>query len=280
MPTIASYKLPSGAAMPAFGLGTWRMGENRARRAEEVAAIKLGLELGVTLIDTAEMYGEGGAEEVIAEAIAGQRDRVFIVSKVYPHNSGRRAAIEACERSLKRLGTDRIDVYLLHWRGSVPLAETVEAFDTLKRQGKIGDFGVSNFDADDMEEWFAVKGGDQVVTNQILYNLSRRGPENGVVAWCRARRIPIMAYSPVDQGRILKNAGLKRIAERRGATPAQVALAWLLRQDGIVVIPKAVKSDHVRENVAALDLKLEAADLAELDQAFPPPKGPSRLEML
>ncbi|MSP88488.1 MAG: aldo/keto reductase [Alphaproteobacteria bacterium] len=280
MVAIPSYKLPSGAAMPAFGLGTWRMGENRGRRAEEVAALRLGLDLGVTLIDTAEMYGEGAAEEILAEAIAGARDRVFIVSKVYPHNAGKRAAIEACERSLKRLRTDRIDVYLLHWPGSAPVAETLEAFEQLRRDGKIRDHGVSNLDTSDMEEWRAAPGGERVATNQILYNLSRRGPEHELIPWCRRHKIPVMAYSPVDQGRILKNAALKRVADRLGATPAQVALAWLLGRDGIVVIPKAVKPDHVREDVAALDLKLGAGDLAELDKAFPPPKGASRLEML
>ena len=280
MVAIPSYKLPSGAAMPAFGLGTWRMGENRGRRAEEVAALRLGLDLGVTLIDTAEMYGDGGAEEIVAEAIAGARDRAFIVSKVYPHNAGKRAAIEACERSLKRLQTDRIDVYLLHWPGSVPVAETLEAFEKLRRDGKIVDHGVSNLDTSDMEEWHAAPGGERVATNQILYNLSRRGPEHDLIPWCRRHKIPVMAYSPVDQGRILKNAALKRVADRLGATPAQVALAWLLGRDGIVVIPKAVKPDHVREDVAALDLKLSTSDLAELDKAFPPPKGASRLEML
>jgi len=280
MLNIRSYPLPSGARMPAFGIGTWRMGENRARRAEEVAAIKLAIDLGVTLIDTAEMYGEGGAEEAIAEAVGGRRDKLFIVSKVYPHNAGKRAAIEACERSLKRLKTDRIDVYLLHWRGSVAFAETVEAFERLRRDGKIVDHGVSNLDTDDMEEWVAVKGGERVATDQILYNLSRRGPEHGLIPWCRRRKIPIMAYSPVDQGRLLKNAGLKKIADRRQATPAQVALAWLLGQDGMVVIPKAVRPEHVREDIAALDLKLDKEDMAELDKAFPPPKGAKPLEML
>lgn len=279
MLTIASYPLPSSARMPAFGLGTWRMGENRSRRADEVAAVKLALDLGVTLIDTAEMYGEGVAEEIIADAMAGRRDRVFLVSKVYPHNAGKRTAIEACERSLKRLKTDRIDAYLLHWRGSVPFAETIEAFDRLRRDGKIVDYGVSNLDTDDMEEWVEA-GGANVATDQVLYNLARRGPEYRLIPWCRRRRIAVMAYSPVDQGRILKNGALRRVAERRSATPAQVALAWLLRQDGMVVIPKAVTPEHVREDVAALNLKLDATDLAELDQAFPPPKGAGPLEML
>jgi diketogulonate reductase-like aldo/keto reductase len=272
--------LPDGESIPAFGLGTWHMGEDRRRRAEETAAVKLGIELGMTLIDTAEMYGNGGAEAIVADATAGIRDGLFIVSKVLPYNASRKGVVEACERSLKRLKTDRIDLYLLHWRGSVPLAETVEAFAKLQRDGKIRHHGVSNFNTDDMQEWVALAGGEGVASNQILYNLSRRGPEFELIPWCRERRISIMAYSPLEQGRMLGNRGLQQVAARHGATPAQVALAWLLRQDGMIVIPKATRPEHVRENRAALDVRLSDADVAELDRAFPPPKARTPLGML
>ena len=272
--------LPDGESVPAFGLGTWHMGEDRRRRAEETAAVKLGIELGMDLIDTAEMYGNGGAEEIVADATAGLRDRLFIVSKVLPYNASRKGVVEACERSLKRLKTDRIDLYLLHWRGSVPLAETLEAFLRLQIDGKIRHHGVSNFNAEDMQEWVALSGGDGVASNQVLYNLSRRGPEWELVPWCRQRRISIMAYSPLEQGRMLGNRGLQQVAERHNATPAQVALAWLLRQDGMIVIPKATRLEHVRENRGALDLQLTDDDLAVLDRAFPPPKGKTPLGML
>jgi len=272
--------LPDGESVPAFGIGTWHMGEDRRRAAEETAAVKLGIDLGMTLIDTAEMYGNGGAEEVVAAATAGLRDRLFIVSKVLPYNASRKGVIEACERSLKRLKTDRIDLYLLHWRGSVPLAETVEAFVGLQRDGKIRHHGVSNFNTEDMKEWVALAGGETVASNQILYNLSRRGPEWELIPWCRQRRISIMAYSPLEQGRMLGNRGLQQVAQRHNATPAQVALAWLLRQDGMIVIPKATRLEHVRENRGALDLKLSDEDLAALDRAFPPPKSRTPLGML
>jgi diketogulonate reductase-like aldo/keto reductase len=256
------------------------MGDDRRRGAEEAAALKLGIELGMTLIDTAEMYGSGGAEEIVADAAQGQRDRLFIVSKVLPYNASQKGVIEACERSLRRLKTDRIDLYLLHWRGSVPLAETLAAFTRLQRDGKIRHHGVSNFDLDDMQEWVALAGGDSVAANQILYNLSRRGPEWELIPWCRERRIAIMAYTPLGQGRMLQHKALAEIAARHGATAAQVALAWLLKQDGTMVIPKATRQEHVRENRGALDLQLTADDLAALDRAFPPPKGPSSLGML
>jgi len=272
--------LPSGEAVPTLGLGTWRMGEDGSRFSDEVAALRLGLDLGVTLIDTAEMYGSGGSERVVGEAVEGRRDEVFIVSKVLPSNASRRSTIAACERSLKNLSTDRIDLYLLHWMGSVPLAETVEAFEQLKRDGKIRHWGVSNLDANEMADLAALPAGNQCQTDQVLYNLSRRGPEFDLLPWCRQRSMPVMAYSPVEQGRLARNARLDAIAGRHGATPAQVALAWVLAQDGVIAIPKAVQPDHVRQNVAALEIALSADDLAELDRAFPPPGRKSPLEMI
>jgi diketogulonate reductase-like aldo/keto reductase len=278
MPQIT---LPDGEIVPAFGQGTWHMGETTTRFTDEAAALKLGIDLGVTLIDTAEMYGNGVAEEIVAEAAKGRRDKLFIVSKVLPYNASQRGAIDACERSLKRLKTDHIDLYLLHWRGSYPFAETLAAFDKLKQQGKIRHHGVSNFDRRDMEEWTKTAGGGSVASNQILYNLTRRGPEWEVIPWCRQRNVSIMAYSPIEQGRMLGHKGLAEIASRHnGATPAQVALAWLLRRDGMIVIPKAGNKEHVRENVGALDLQLTELDLADLDKAFPPPKGRTALGML
>jgi diketogulonate reductase-like aldo/keto reductase len=276
--------LPSGSEMPVLGQGTWNMGEDPAARRDEVAALRLGLDLGMTLIDTAEMYGEGGAEEVVGEAIAGRRDDAFIVSKVYPHNADRRGVQAACERSLRRLGTERIDLYLLHWRGNVPLAETLEAFVRLREQGKIGDFGVSNFDTGDMEEAAALPGGALIATDQVLYNLTRRGIEWDLLPWCRERRMPLMAYSPLEsnpqeQGRLLGDPQLAAVARRHGVTPARVALAWVLRQEGVVVIPKAVRPQHVRDNCAALDLVLTPEDLAQLDAAFPAPRRRQPLAM-
>jgi diketogulonate reductase-like aldo/keto reductase len=270
--------LPSGRTVPILGQGTWNMGEDPSARAAEVAALRLGMDLGMTLIDTAEMYGEGGAEEVVGEAIAGRRDDVFLVSKVYPHNASRAGVRAACERSLRRLGTDRLDLYLLHWRGGVPLAETLEAFARLRDEGKIGDYGVSNFDTDDMQEAAALPDGAGIAANQVLYNLVKRGIEWDLLPWCRERGIPVMAYSPLESSRaeqraLLGHPQLAEVARRHGVTPAQVALAWLLRQDGVVTIPKAVQADHVRANRAALDLapQLSAADMALLDEGFPPP---------
>jgi len=247
---------------------------------QEAAAVRLGIELGMTLIDTAEMYGNGGAEEMVARAAEGLRDDLFIVSKVYPHNASRTGVIAACERSLARLRTDRIDLYLLHWRGSIPLAETLAGFEQLMRDGKIRHYGVSNFDRADMTEWVALKGGESVAANQVLYNLSRRGPEWDLLPWCRERGIAIMAYTPLGQGSLLHNRTLADIARRSDATPAQVALAWLLRQEGMIVIPKAAHLDHVRDNCGALNVLLTEEDLAALDRAFPPPKGKSSLGML
>jgi diketogulonate reductase-like aldo/keto reductase len=262
-----------------LGLGTWRMGERRPERAAEVAAIRLGLELGLTLIDTAEMYGDGGAEEVIAEAVAGKREGLFIVSKVYPHNASRAGVIAACERSLKRLKTDRLDLYLLHWRGSVPLAETVEAFERLKAGGKIRNWGVSNFDTGDMAELAGVKHGGNCAANQVLYHLGSRGVEWELLESCRKDNVMVMAYSPLGQGPILRKPALKAIADRHGVDPAAVALAWVLRQPGVVAIPKAVRPEHVRANLRALDVKLDADDLKALDAAFPPPRRAVPLDM-
>jgi diketogulonate reductase-like aldo/keto reductase len=259
------------------------MGEDPDKREEEIAALRHGLDLGMNLIDTAEMYGEGAAEELIGEAIAGRRAEVFLVSKVYPHNATQQGAIQACERSLRRLQTDYLDCYLLHWRGSVPLSETIEAFQTLRRAGKILDYGVSNFDVDDMEEAFALSGGDEIVTNQVLYNLEHRGIEWDLLPWCRERGLPIMAYSPIghsggEKKELLGNRTVKSVAKRHGVTPAQVALAWLLQRD-VIAIPKASSPDHVRENRGALELKLTKQDFIDLDEPFPPPQGKVLLEM-
>jgi diketogulonate reductase-like aldo/keto reductase len=263
-----------------LGQGTWGMGERAARHAAEVAALRRGLELGLTLIDTAEMYGEGGAEEVVAEAVAGRRESVFLVSKVYPHNASANGTIAACERSLRRLRTDRLDLYLLHWRGAHPLAETVAAFERLRRDGKIRHWGVSNLDREDMEELVAAPGGAACATNQILYNLSRRGPEWDLLPWCRERRIPVMAYSPVEQGRLRTTGVLAEIGRAIGRTPYQVALAWLLAQPGVLTIPKASRLDHVEANAQALDIALTSEQLTLIDGEFPPPQGKRSLAML
>ncbi len=280
MKAIPSVKIPGGETVPALGQGTWNMGEQARRAAEEAIALRLGIDLGMTLIDTAEMYASGGSEEVVADAIAGRRNEVFLVSKVLPENATLKGTIAACERSLKRLGTDRIDLYLLHWQGSPPLADTLAAFQTLMQDGKINHWGVSNFDAGDMEELFALPGGDKCATNQVLYNPTRRGIEFDLVPLCRERGIPIMAYSPIEQGRLLDHATLKAVAARHKATPAQIVLAWVIRQDGVIAIPKAASEPHVRDNRAAADIVLNADDLAELDKAFPPPKRKRSLEML
>jgi diketogulonate reductase-like aldo/keto reductase len=269
--------LPGGERVPALGQGTWHMGEDRRRAAAEAAALGLGIELGMTLIDTAEMYGSGGAEEVVREAARGRRDALFIVSKVLPSNASQAATIAACERSLKRLGTDRIDLYLLHWRGSMPLAETLEGFLRLARDGKIRHHGVSNFDRRALEEWRALAGGDAVAANQVLYNLATRSIEWDLVPWCREHGVAIMAYTPLGHGRMLADPSLVEIARRQGATAAQVALAWLLRQAGTIVIPKAARPEHVRENRGAADIVLSAEDLAAIDRAFPPPRRRSAL---
>lgn len=277
---VRTLKLASGQSIPVLGMGTWRMGENPRNRQSEIDALRHGLDLGLSLIDTAEMYGEGGAEEVIAQAVSDRRSAVFLVSKVYPYNASRTGTIAACERSLKRLKTDYLDLYLLHWRGSIPLAETLEAFQTLQQAGKIRSYGVSNFDAEDMQAATHLKGGNGIVTNQVLYNLMRRGIEWDLLPWCRQRQIPIMAYSPIEQGRLLNNRTLQAIAQERGVTAAQVAIAWLLHQERVIVMPKSSRIAHVEQNFAALNLQLNAEELAALDSAFPPPTKPVSLEML
>ncbi|MCB1467062.1 MAG: aldo/keto reductase [Rhizobiaceae bacterium] len=274
---MKTISLPSGEVVPMLGQGTWYMGEDQRRRAEEAAALKLGLDLGMTLIDTAEMYASGGAEEVVREAVAGRRDEVFIVSKVLPSNASLRGTQAACDRSLKRLGTDRIDLYLLHWRGGVPLSETVAAFDALKAAGKIRHWGVSNFDVDDMEE---LDAGSEAQANQVLYNLTRRGVEFDLLPWLKERSIPAMAYSPIEQGILQDDRRLAGIAARHGATAAQIALAFAMRSGNVIAIPKAVQAEHVRANRAALDIELTNEDLAELDAAFPPPARKQSLEMI
>lgn len=277
---MKQVRLPSGEQVPALGQGTWYMGEDRSARKVEVAALQLGLDLGLTLIDTAEMYAEGGAEEVVGEALVGRRQQAFLVSKVYPHNASRLGAIAACERSLKRLKTDRIDLYLLHWRGQVPLAETVGAFETLQRAGKIRHWGVSNLDLADMQELWRVPGGKACAANQLLYNLGRRGIEWDLLPSLRQQGVATMAYSPIEQGRLLRHRGLQDFARRHGMTAAQAALAWLLAQSGVIAIPKAAGLARVRENAQARDIVLDAAQEAELDRLFPPPTRPSALEML
>ena len=256
------------------------MGDNPATRTEEIATLRLGIDLGLTLIDTAEMYGEGRSEELIAEAIEGRRDQVFLVSKIYPHNASRKGAVAACERSLARLRTDHIDLYLLHWRGKVPLAETMEAFMALQQAGKIHHYGVSNLDLAGMQELFSVPGGHAVATNQLLYNLARRGIEWELLPWLRERRIPIMAYSPIEQAKLTLDPKLVDFAGRHGMTPAQVGLAWLLVHDDVIVIPKTGRRVRLKENLGAFDHHLTQAQLAELDRLFPPPMGPRPLEML
>jgi diketogulonate reductase-like aldo/keto reductase len=277
---IPSVTLPSGKEVPALGLGTWNMGENRSSAPQEIASIRKAIDLGMTLVDTAEMYADGRSEEVVGTAIAGRRDDVFLVSKVYPWNASVKGTVEACERSLARLGTDHIDLYLLHWRGEHPLNETVAAFERLKSDGKIGDWGVSNFDTDDMEELFAVPDGKNCAANQVLYNLSRRGPEFSLLPWCQEHGVPLMAYSPIEQGRILKNHELIRIAKAYQATPAQLALAFLLERDGVIAIPKSASASRVEENRGATDLEITDEDWTALDAAFPVPTRKTALEML
>jgi len=278
---------PGSVQLSSLGLGTWHMGEDRARRPHEVAAVRSALEIGWRVIDTAEMYGEGGAEEVVGAALEGamrtgsvRRDDVFVVSKVYPHNATARGTVAACERSLARLGLDHLDCYLLHWRGSVPLQVNVEAFETLRSRGKIRHWGVSNFDVDDMAELMKVPGGDRCATNQVYYSLSERGPGFALVPWLQQHGMVTMAYSPIDQGKLTRNAALRRLASKRAATPAQLALAWLVAQSGVMAIPKAASEAHLRENLAALAITLSPGDLAELDAAFPPPRRKTPLAMI
>ncbi len=277
---IPTTPLPSGVRVPVLGQGTWHMGEDPRRRANEMAALRAGLDLGLSLLDTAEMYGDGATEELVAEVVAGRRAEVFLVSKVLPGNASHQGVLRACERSLRRLRTDHLDLYLLHWRGRTPLEDTLAAFEDLQRAGLILQWGVSNFGPADLQELAALPGGKAAATNQVLYNLTRRGVEYDLLPWCRERGVPVMAYSPVEQGRLLGHPMLEQIARGHGATPAQVALAWLLRQDGIIAIPKAGTTAHVQDNRAALDVRLTEDDLAALDRAFPPPTRATPLEML
>ncbi|WP_457583738.1 aldo/keto reductase [Ensifer canadensis] len=277
---IPTTTLIDGRSVPVLGQGTWRMGDERSRAAEEVKSLRAGLDLGMTLIDTAEMYGNGASERIVGEAVKGRRDEAFVVSKVLPSNASRFGTEAACERSLKHLGIDHIDLYLLHWRGGYPLAETVAAFEALKKAGKIGAWGVSNFDVDDMEELLAVPGGKNVAANQVLYNLSRRGIEYDLLPWCQKRGVAVMAYSPLDEGRLLRNADLVHIAKAHQATPAQIALAFLKTRPGVISIPKTGSATRARENRDAMDIHLTAENLAALDNAFPPPGRKRSLEMI
>jgi diketogulonate reductase-like aldo/keto reductase len=279
---LDAFRLPSGIPVPRLGQGAWQIGEDRRKRADELLALQTGIDLGLVLIDTAEMYGNGRSEELVATAVAGRREQVYLVSKVLPENASRRGTITACEHSLKRLKTDYLDLYLLHWRGSVPLAETLEAFEALRARGSIRHYGVSNFDVADLTEAQTLPGGSGLATNQVLYNLEQRGIEWALLPWCRERGLPVMAYSPLgsDSRRLRTHPVLKAMAARLGATPARLALAWLLRQPDLVVIPKASSEAHVRDNHAALSLELTPEDLAELDRTFPPPKRATPLAMI
>ncbi|MDP1026890.1 aldo/keto reductase [Sphingomonas sp. KR1UV-12] len=276
---MKTVRMPDGTDVPALGQGTWMMAEDPQRRSDEIAALRAGIDLGMTLIDTAEMYADGESERLVGEALAGRRDDVFLVSKAYPQNASRSGLPPACEASLERLGTDRLDLYLLHWRGRVPLGETVEAMERLVDAGKILRWGVSNLDTDDMEELVAA-GGKACATDQILYNLTRRGPEHDLLPWLAVRRMPMMAYSPVEQGRLVADQGLRTLASELGVTPAQVALAWLLARDDVIAIPKAGTVEHVRENRTAADLALSPETVARLDAMFPLPSVPVPLAML
>ena len=276
---IATITLPSGETVPALGQGTWKMGDYDRKRAEEVRTLQAGIDLGLTLLDTAEMYADGVAEEITGEAIRGRRDEVFLVSKVLPSHASHEQTVRAAERSLKRLGTDRIDLYLLHWRGGYGLDDTISGFEALQKAGKIRHWGVSNFDVDDMEELLSL-GGKAVATNQVLYNLSRRGIEYDLLPWQARHKVPVMAYSPIEQGRLASHRALQNIADAHGKTAAQIALAFVLAQPNVIAIPKAGTVEHVRQNAEAAEIVLSAEDIAALDAAFPPPKRKSHLEMI
>jgi diketogulonate reductase-like aldo/keto reductase len=280
VPTMKTLRLRGDEIIPALGMGTWKIGETRTRRAEEIATLRAGLGLGLKLIDTAEMYGDGASEELIGEAIAGRRAEAFLVSKVYPHNASRAGAVAACERSLARLKTDYLDLYLLHWRGRFPLVETIEAFERLRGAGKIRHWGVSNFDLADMAELISVTGGQGVATNQVLYNLTRRGIEWDLLPWAQARGLPMMAYSPIEQAELLAKRELAELAFAHAWTPAQLAIAWVLDRDGVIAIPKTSNRVHLQENAGALDVTLSPEIRRALDTIFPAPRGPSTLEML
>ncbi len=277
---IAPCDLGDGAALPRLGMGTWHMGERKGSRAAELAALRLGLDLGMNLVDTAEMYGDGGAEGVVGEAIRGRRDAVFVVSKFYPHHASRLKLLAACDASLRQLGIDALDLYLLHWRGPVPLEETVATLEELVRAGKIRRWGVSNFDVADMQDLLAVPQGERVAANQVLYNLARRGAEFDLAPWCAARRIALMAYSPLDEGRLARHPALDAVATRLGVSTGEVAVAWLLRNPNVAAIPKAATLEHVRANRAAADLQLDDGALEALERAFPAPRRKRPLEMI
>ncbi|MCU1619767.1 MAG: oxidoreductase, partial [Modestobacter sp.] len=278
--TIRTVSLPNGTTMPALGMGTWYLGEQPARHDTELAALRTGIELGLTLIDTAEMYGEGAAEELVGQAVAGRRDDIYLVSKVLPHHATRQGTVQACRASLRRLGTDHLDMYLLHWQGRVPLAETVQGFEELVQAGLIGCWGVSNFDAPDLDRLVSVPGGDQVQTDQVLYNLGRRGPEYDLIPRCRQAGMPLMAYSPVDHGRLLEHSAVRDMATVKGVTPAQLAIAWVLRIPDVSVVAKASTRAHVRENRAAMEISFSQAELEQLEAMFPPPSSKEPLDML
>lgn len=276
---MKTLQLRSGREIPILGQGTWRMGEKASQKQAEINALRLGLDLGLTVIDTAEMYGDGGAEKIVAEAIAARRSEVYLVSKFYPHNASYKGLIAACDRSLSRLKTDYLDLYLLHWRGSVPLSETLLGLQHLKQTGKILDYGVSNFDTDDLQEVESLPGGKEIVVNQVLYNLLRRGIEWDLLPWCKQRQLGIMAYSPVEQKAFVNDSKLKDIATQHNATPTQIALSWLLHQDNVLSIPKATNPAHVKENCAALDIQLTEQELQKLDLTFKPPVRKMSLAM-
>ena len=280
MTAIRTIRLPSGSEVPVLGQGTWYMGEDARKRSEEAAALKLGIDLGMSLIDTAEMYAQGGAEEVVGQALEGRRDSVFLVSKVLPSNASKSGTIKACEQSLRRLQTDFIDLYLLHWRGGYALEDTIAAFESLIESGKIRSWGVSNFDVDDMEELHSLGGGDAVCVNQILYNLKRRSPEVELIPWCVSKNIPLMAYSPIEQGRLLNHPALAEIAQEMETTAAAIALAWVLAQNGVIAIPKSGNPKHIHENRKAADIQLTPAQIDRLNQAFERPRRKMPLEML
>jgi len=277
---MKQVRLPSGETVAALGQGTWKMAEDPRLRAEETATLRFGIEMGATLIDTAEMYADGGAEQLVGEAIEGVREKVFLVSKVYPHNATRRGTEAACERSLKRLRVEQLDLYLLHWPGSVPIAETVEAFEALQQAGKIRHYGVSNFDRDELEDLWSVKDGRQIATDQVLYNLTRRGIELSLIPWLREHNVPLMAYSPLEQGRLVQDKRLREFARRTGRTTAQAALAWLLAKPDVLVIPKSANRERLKENLGALEKPLTQEEVEEVEKLFPRPKEAGALEML
>ena len=274
-----------GSILPAIGQGTWYMGEQPATQRQEVYALQAGLDCGLRLIDTAEMYADGRAESVVGLALQQRREQAFLVSKVYPWHAGQADAIEACERSLQRLQTDHLDLYLLHWRGNIPLEETLRAMETLQTQGKILRWGVSNFDVDDMQELRAEEGGDRCATNQVLYHLASRGIEYDLLPECQNMAMPVMAYCPLAQaGRLrrelMQHPVLCDIAQQKGISVAQLLLAWVIRKEGVLAIPKASSIAHVKENAAALTLSLSGDELALINQAFPPPASKLPLDVV